>query len=535
MGEEARDPTPLVLAEGRRLYLYRWWRAERDVARLLRKRAEAAGPPPTGARDAFERFFEAKAGHAPASGQAVAAVGALCSPLTVVTGGPGTGKTYAAARLLALLLSARPDLDVALAAPTGKAAKRLGASIAREAQTLDLPGDARAALPTEAQTLHRLLGYRPRENRFRFHTDRPLDVDAVLVDESSMIDLLLFKALLEALPDRARLIFLGDAHQIASIGAGRVLVDLVALGGSSRSPAFARYCRRVGAGRVPIGDKGDGTGGIAKEGIEHAPLRDAVVTLRTNYRFGAGSGIAALAGAVRDGDADRAVSVLDRDGDPEVRRVPHPAEPSEGHHEGPDANPLDDATEHARALCRAGSAGDALAQKDRFQVLVATYGGPWGAHAVNDFVERALLHAGDRRAGRFYPGRLVLVTANDYERGLFNGDVGVCVADGGRLHACFDRTDGDEDGNEPRAVPLSQLPQHESAWAVTVHKSQGSEYDEVLLLLPTEMRPPLCRELLYTAVTRARERVTIVGPEAVVRAAVAAPERRPSGLPRAMR
>ena len=521
-------PTPMVLDGSEdgseRLYLHRWWHAEQTVARLLKARLEAEPIPlPEAAREAFAHFFETKSDDTLARGQAVAAAGALFSPLTVVTGGPGTGKTYAAARLLALLLTADPSLNVALAAPTGKAAKRLGASIGQEAAALDLPDAVRAALPTEAQTLHRLLGYQPRANRFRFHAERPLDLDAVLVDESSMIDLLLFQALLEALPERARLVFLGDEHQLASIAAGRVLADLAALKGTGRSPAFARHCRRLGAGRVPVADRNG------------PPLRDAAVTLRENHRFGEDSGVAALAAAVRDGKSDRAVRVLRSDAHPEVRLVPASERNAV----------LGEAVAHARALCQAKRPTDALTRKAQFQVLAATYHGPQGVHAANRFVEDALLRSGDRPAGRFYPGRLVLVTANDYEQDLFNGDLGVCVASGGQLQVHFDSPDGSTDddaratprlkgGSTLRGVAPARLPQHESAWAVTVHKSQGSEYDQVVLLLPDEMQPPLCRALVYTAVTRAKERVTVVGPEAVLRESIATPERRPSGLPDAV-
>ena len=525
---DAADPAPIVLSAGSdgsaRLYFYRWWRAERTVARLLHRRVAAADPPPLAekTRAAFERFFGKTSGAEPASGQAVAAAGALFSPLTVVVGGPGTGKTYAAARLVALLLTASgPGQRVALAAPTGKAAKRLSASIARETAALDLSEEVRAAMPTEAQTLHRLLGYRPRENRFRYGPGRQLDVDAVVVDESSMVDLLMLKALLEALPEHARVVLLGDAHQLASIAAGRVLADLAALRGTGRTPAFARYGRQIGAGRQPVAGGGP-------------PLRDAVVRLTKNHRFGADSGLAALAEAVRRGEADRAMGILNGNAHPEVQLASPPEGLGAVHHRGHDVRPLGEAVEHARALCRASSAEAALAQKERVQMLAATHHGSRGVRAANAFVEDALRESGDRGAGRFWPGRLVLVTENDYEQALFNGDLGVCVTEGGQLRACFDGAGAGEE-EALRAVAPARLPACESAYAITVHKSQGSEYGEVILLLPDEMQPPLCRELVYTAVTRARERVTVVGPEAVLRKALRTPERRPSGLREAIR
>lgn len=479
--------TPLVLDDAGRLALYRYWRAERRLARCVanRLRRPAIQMATPALQEQFCKLFTEP--EEPIDWQAVAAAGALRHSFTVIAGGPGTGKTTTVVKLMALLLSAAPDQRILLAAPTGKAAKRLGTSIATQALQLDISERVRGRLPTQAKTLHRLLRYQPHQNRYRHDADRPLNADVLIIDECSMVDVLLFEAVIKALPERAHLILLGDPDQLPSIGAGYVFGDLYARGkAEAYSPAFADYCRALSGQSVPQHRAG---------GVAH-PLNDAVVTLRKNYRFNEAPGISRLAVAIRDGDADGIeASLRGRWGN--VRHVI----PSE------DARTVrEHVMDHAVALCRQTTPFEAMAKLEELQVLCATYGGDGGVHRMNRLIESELLRRGERKDTPWYHARPVLVTTNDYGVGLFNGDVGLCWDDGGRMRVWFD----DGAGNY-RQVPPAKLPAHQSAWAMTIHKSQGSEFNEVVLVLPEDALDMLTRELLYTGVTRARERLLVVG------------------------
>lgn len=492
------EAAPLVL-DGDALYLYRYWRAERRVAERLARRLQAPAPlaPAASLRARFTELFP-PASNGTLDAQALAAAAALRQPLAVIAGGPGTGKTTTVARLLALLLQARPDLRVALAAPTGKAAQRLSASIAFQLDALGLDADARARIP-EAQTLHRLLRASP-DGRFGRSAESPVPADLLIVDETSMVDLLLMDALLDALPETTRLVLLGDADQLDSVEAGAVFGDLCRLGGTP-SPAFAGFCRDLGLEGVP-------------EDAAALPPADAVVTLWKSHRFDPDAGIGALAAALREGDADRALAVLDDAGTPEATLAP-----------GSPKEALNRVLPHARAVVQSATPEEALEALGRFQLLALTRHGPAGVKALNAAVE-AVLRREDRIVpASYYRGRPVLVTANDYGVGLFNGDLGVAWPADGHPAVVFPDGQGGL-----RTVPAVRLPPHESAWAMTVHKSQGSEFDAVTVLLPSEATPLLTRELLYTAVTRARSSASVLGAPAQVRHAATHASRRHSRL-----
>jgi exodeoxyribonuclease V alpha subunit len=504
------DYAPLVLDENGRLYLYRYWGYEHELAGDLG--ARLADDPddvdPRRLRDGLDRFFPSPAG--PDDRQRLAAAVAVLKRLAVISGGPGTGKTTTVVRILALLLeqTAAP-LRIALAAPTGKAAARMQEAIRAGRETLPADARIRDAIPAEATTIHRLLGFRPGSVAFRHDRDDPLPVDVLVVDEASMVDLALMAKLVRAVPRRSRLVLLGDKDQLASVEAGAVLGDIC---GDARgfSPAFRRRLHEAMPGDLSAGD-GASAG---------PPIQDAVVRLTRSYRFGPASGIGRLAHLVNAGDGRAALDLLTR-----------------GAHEDIAWRPLDSPRDLAPRLAENAEAlgayletetpAAALTALERLRVLSAHRAGPFGVATLNALIAGCLeFRRPVRPATPWYHGRPVLVTANDYNLRLFNGDLGVALADAdGRLRVFFRTAEGGL-----RRLPPARLPDHETAYAATVHKSQGSEADRVLLVLPNELSPVMTRELIYTAITRARSRVEIWGTREVFEAAVARRLARSSGL-----
>jgi exodeoxyribonuclease V alpha subunit len=485
VGEDGDGPLRLV---GTALYLDRYWREERQVAaNLLAFRDQ----PPAGVddpllADGLARLFGGEGD----SRQRAAAETAVRRRFAVVAGGPGTGKTTTVARILALLFeqSERPPL-VALAAPTGKAAARLIEAVHEDAAGLDVSPEIRARLlGLDASTLHRLLGWRPgTHSRFRHDRANRLPHDVVIVDETSMVSLSLMARLIEAVRADARLILVGDPGQLASIEAGAVLGDIV-------GPAGAAPGALVGPAH-------------------------GIVVLDRVHRFG--GAIARVAEAVRRGDGDAAIEAL---GD--VTWIP--SDPTEA-----GLGPVHDgAVAAARAVMDAAQdgAGDrAIEALGAFRVLCAHRRGPYGVTAWTAQIERWLAHElpGFGSAGEWYIGRPLLVTENDYALRLYNGDTGVVIASGpGRVSAAFERH-----GESVEFSP-SRLAAVDTVYAMTVHKSQGSQFDTAAVLLPDPNSPILTRELLYTAITRARRRLILVGTEEAIRVAVSRPVARASGLRR---
>lgn len=515
VAEGGGGPAPLVLDAEGRLYLGRLFEAERRVASRLLARL-AAGTVELEAeatRGALAALFPAKGG---LDLQAVAALSALRSRLAVVTGGPGTGKTTTVVRLIALLARLEPGLRVAVAAPTGKAAARLGEALRTFASTPSIGDDLRPALPETVQTVHRLLGYRPWDESFRFDEASPLPFDLVVVDEASMVDLSLMDALLAATPDSARLVLVGDKDQLASVEAGFVLGDLCEAAdlGRGPSPAFAASCRKLLGAAPAAGPAPAVAGGV--------PLRDAVTRLIDNYRFEEQPGIAALAAAVVEGRSEDALASLEAGGRGDLALVPPPRGP-----EG--LSPL--FAEPVRAFLEAGSPGEALARAGGHRVLCALREGPFGVAGVNAAVERWARSSGLVRGTAGLGPAPILVTANDYGLGLWNGDLGVLWPEAGRLWAWFSPAPGAGAGAaDLRRLPPGRLPAFQTAWAMTVHKSQGSELGEVLLVLPPRSSPVATRELVYTGITRARRRVTVVASRAILAEALGRRAARGSGL-----
>jgi exodeoxyribonuclease V alpha subunit len=492
------------------LYLDRYWAEEMQVAGALLAMDAAPAAELQGEvlAEGLARLF----GAAPDERQRVAGARAVQRRLAVVAGGPGTGKTTTVARIVALMCEQaaasgrRPPL-VALAAPTGKAAARLQEAVYAEAPALPIDDRVREQLlALQAGTLHRLLGWRPDSNsRFRHDRDQRLPHDVVIVDETSMVSLSLMARLLEALRTGARLVLVGDPGQLASIEAGAVLGDIVGPAADPAAPTDQRS---------PAPDSLEPPSGPARFGR-------GIVVLEHVHRFG--GGIAELAGAIRHGDEERVLGLL-ADPPDGVRWIETdllddaPLEPVR-------AAALSAAREVAHAAL-AGDASSALAALGAFRILCAHRRGPYGVASWTVRLERWLADAlaGFDSDERWYVGRPLLVTENDYELGLNNGDTGVVVRSGDRAMAAFERGGG-VIGYSP-----SRLGAIETVYAMTIHKSQGSQFDAAAVLLPEPGSRILTRELLYTAATRARQRLTVVGTQEAVRAAVRRPVARASGL-----
>ena len=474
------------------LYLDRYWRQEEQVRADLVAR-ETQLPPSVDAEAlvaALDRLFH------DGSDQRLAVEVATGRWTTVLGGGPGTGKTTTVAALLAVLREQHgPGLRVALAAPTGKAAARLQEAV-RQASATFTPADrALVGLPT-ASTLHRLLGSRPGDGtRFHHHRDNRLPHDVVVVDETSMLSLTMMARLLEAVRPDARLVLVGDPDQLASVEAGAVLADLVA-------GLTTRALPRPPAGTPVV------PGGASDAG------RSGVVVLGHTFRFS--GAIAALAAAVRRGDADAALAVLDGGDQALVLEESGP---------GLREDVVRSATA-IRAFALRGDATSALAQLDNHRVLCAHRSGPFGVETWSRTIERWLAEVpGDPREGEWYVGRPLLITVNDYALGLFNGDTGVVVRQGdGTVRAVFRR------GEELVDFAPSRFSDVQTVHAMTVHRSQGSQFQRVTVVLPPPDSPLSTREMLYTALTRAEQHVRLVGTAADLRAAVDRPAARASGL-----
>lgn len=517
---------PLVLADNY-LYLRRYWDYEQSVIRKLEARLDAQPATDTELVTRLNTLFTASQS-ATTDWQKVACALAARNNFTIITGGPGTGKTTTVVRLLALLQEqAANSLRIRLAAPTGKAAARLTESISKQVQALPVDDQVKAAIPCEVSTLHRLLGSLPNTRHFRHHQGNPLALDVLVIDEASMIDLDMMNSLLTALPDTAKLILLGDKDQLASVEAGAVLGDLC----QTAEPAFysAQTVQWLEAtSEQPIQ-------GIQQADNAHA-LAQHIAMLRYSRRFNQNSGIAQLATAVNQKDRAQAEKILQQ-GYSDLSQL----QISSADDGALKKLVLEGVSAHAKgyryylerlinlrpaADCRDWTAyelwaGQILEDFDQFQMLCAVRAGQYGVENLNLKISQWLKQANLTNHDQgWFEGRPVIITRNDYSLGLMNGDIGITLRVPSvnaertqldpaqmKLRVVFAKNDGK---GGLRFILPSRLSHFESVFAMTVHKSQGSEFAHTALVLPDRQNPVLTKELIYTAITRAQQQFTLV-------------------------
>jgi len=467
------DYTPLVL-DKHRLYLYRYWDYEQQLAAQIRARCamQCTDVNHHTLNEGLLRLFPAQKDQ-----QKIAALTAILQHFCIISGGPGTGKTSTIVKILTLLVEQNPKLSIALAAPTGKAAAHLQAAHLA-LQDLNCAPAVKAAIPQEAYTIHRLLGSQPDSPYFISHASNLLPYDVVVIDEASMVDLALMTKLAQAIPKSARWILLGDKDQLASVEAGTVLGD------------------------------------ICDAGIE-----ENIVLLDKSYRFSEESGIWKLAQAVKQGKSEKALHILQSDKYPDVN----------WHHLNDELPTIliDQMVSGFSRCLKESQAAKVLQLFENTIILAALRRGPYGVEAINRRIEEEYRRKGlIRTYSRWYHGRPIMITRNDYRLQLFNGDIGIILRKPtGGLQAFFPDQEG-----QVRTFWPNRLPEHETVYAMTIHKSQGSEFDNVLILLPDQFSPILSRELIYTGITRARKSVSVWGNEQVFMQAVSQKITRSSGL-----
>jgi len=524
---EPGQKLPLILDAQHRLYLHRYWKYEDSLSRAIAQWAgmELQDFNPAALSLYLEKLFPSP-DTAEVNWQAVAAVVALFKPFSVITGGPGSGKTFTITGIMALFLACtlEENPSILLAAPTGKAAARLAESIAETKRQLDCPSALLDAMPNEVQTVHRLLKPIGGTPYFHHNSDNPLTADLIVIDEASMVDLALMSKLVQAVSGDARLVLIGDKDQLASVEAGSVLGDICGrrpIHGISES--LADIIERLG--RIKLN-------GLIPHSTNPSGLQDCITVLQKNYRFEPQSGIGGLSRAVNRGDSESALCLLN-----------DPAETSIACHDFISSGKLlpnlsRTIVESYKKYLTIHDPMLAMGEFMRFKILCALKIGPFGVEHINVLAEQILAQAGlvpriQRGSHPWYRGRPVLITRNDYNLGLFNGDIGITMPDpvsaDERLYVYFP----DPDRGFKR-FPTRRLAGHETVYAMTVHKSQGSEFDHVILLLPQKDYPLLTRELIYTGLTRAKKTVSIWSPESVFKTAIGRKIERTSGLREAL-
>lgn len=489
VGSIDKQDTPLILTQENKLYLHRYWHYERRLIRILKSRIDTSENPPSGddPNDFLQPF--------PSLGeqQQLAVQRAYDSSLTLISGGPGTGKTTTVLYILAFLVtqSANETLKIGLAAPTGKAAQRIQDSIHAGIDQLPFSEEDKQKIGIEAVTLHRLLGYQRHSSQFIHNRDTPLALDVVIIDEASMLDLPLFTKLLEAIKPSTKLILLGDKNQLASVEAGSIFGDLI--------DAKAR----------------------------NRQLNAKVIELTENYRFGNSSTLFKTCEYVKEGKSLEALECITKgDGTLNIDALPAPSSLQK--------RLKFELSDHIKLLSNAPTPAVALKQLTEICILTPLRKGVYGVEGLNQTIEsnvRQQLSISLRDP--YYSGIPIMIIENSYSQGLFNGDIGVIFRSDPTSNELFAFFKNDND-TEPKRYLIPSLPKFETAYAITVHKSQGSEYDHILFVIPPSKSPLLTRELVYTAISRSRKSVEIWSNPDNLKYAIANQTQRSSGIREAM-
>ncbi|MEN6623277.1 MAG: exodeoxyribonuclease V subunit alpha [Smithella sp.] len=512
------DFKPLILDEKNRLYLQRYWQYEKDVAGFILARASVNNEfnyDGLHVQEKLNKYFN-KDENENISWQKVAAATALLKKFLIISGRPGTGKTTTVTKIMAFLLEMKEsNMRIALAAPTGKAAARLQESVKKTKERLNCSDVLKEMIPETASTIHRLLGSISGSPFFRFNEKNKLPFDLIIVDEASMIDLPLMAKLMAAISDNASLILLGDHNQLASVDAGVVLGDIC--GNFKASIYWADFCESIKTM----------TGESIIAGNISPGVQDCILQLQQNYRFAEQSGIGVLSRAVEEGSVNEALNLLQSEKYPDISWTNIEDEKNVRRLR---TIIIDKYKDYLTAV-NAGFTGDEKVFDlfDRFRILCALRVGSWGTERINSYIEKILADEGlINPRSAYYEGRPVMVVQNDYGLNLFNGDVGIILKDrdDNNHQKVFFR---DNKGSIRKILPV-RLPQHETVWAMTVHKSQGSEFEEVMLILSDREIPVITRELLYTGITRAVSRVNIQAGKEILNKAITRRVSRRSGL-----
>jgi exodeoxyribonuclease V alpha subunit len=477
---EADDKKLFIIDQFDRLFLYRFWKAESYIAKLIGIKISQSEKREISdnSRELLRQLFPKASEDNEVDWQAVAAISALKSNFSVISGGPGTGKTTTVAKIIVALLSNCPEMKIALCAPTGKAAGRLTESIKMQLENLGPIGSTPKDFSFEAKTIHRLLGFMPGRGRFRFNKDNTLPYDCVILDEASMVDLPMMKAVFSALNEKTKLILLGDENQLLSVYTGSVMGDI------------CQAAVELGNGEKIAGDYKNIFSSENNIDDFVQSFSSSITHLLKSWRFISSPEIGRLANAILQNNNEEAGKILSGNEYESIRFFSNN-----------NKTIIKEIISLANTIIKSKSVEEAHSKFSNFRILCAANKGKSGVHEINKIVESSL----PTNRHKIYNGMPVMILENSYNIGVFNGDIGICWQEGGIFYTFF----ADSENNLKR-IKTSLLPNYQSAWAMSIHKSQGSEFDKIYIILPDKFSEILSRQLLYTAITRARKEITFM-------------------------
>ncbi|MBF0226503.1 MAG: exodeoxyribonuclease V subunit alpha [Desulfobacterales bacterium] len=501
---------PIILDKSDRLYLYRYWVYENELSSNIKTRflTKKNNIDYEKLKEGFNRYFGTSS--AIFDWQKIAVFSALMNNFSVISGGPGTGKTYTVTKILALLLEQNIDIKIKLCAPTGKAAARLQESIRQAKEKLPCSDEIKQKIPEETFTLHRLLGAKINSPFFLHDSKNPLFADVILIDETSMVSLSLMTKLMMAIPYESKIILLGDKDQLSSVEAGSVLSDICESGGvNCFTDFFAEKYSSITNNTINN-----------IKNYNESFLNNSIIHLQHSFRFGANSNIAKVSRSVNQGDSEAAIKLIKEN----QNDVSYKILPQKDNLKNHLAHIF---FKYYESIYDIQELSHAYNIFESFRILCAVREGDYGINNINELCKKLLGSA--KRVDtekKFYKGMPLIINRNDYNLKLFNGDIGILwETQNKEIRAFFSNQDGSF-----RSIPPARLPEHEIAYAMTIHKSQGSEFDNVLLIFPDKESPILTKELIYTGITRARKHVEIWGDDNILMNSIKKRVERTSGL-----